>query len=259
MIPAKKDRLVGGLLAWDAERRLRASFTAMRIFGLERLEAALAAGPVIVVSNHTAWWDPLVAIFLTTRVAPADAYAMMDAKNLRRFPFFARVGAFGVDLDDPADGARALRYARKLLDAPGRVVWIFPEGREVPLSARPIAFKAGSAELARLAKDAAVVPLALRYEMGASPKPTALVAIGQPVTAPRTDLHAQRAAQEEAVAAELARIERALFGETDDVAREIFGPRPSDGPGLFTRVLARLTRPREAERARLPDHGSASK
>ena len=260
MIPARKGRLVGGLLSWDAERRLRTSFEAVRVLGLAHLEGALARGPVIVVANHTAWWDPLVAIFLTTGVVRADAYAVMDAANLRKFPFFAGVGAFGVDLDDPADGARALRYAKKLLAEPRRLVWIFPQGREVPLTSRPLAFKGGSAELARLAKGAAVLPIALRYEMGRTPKPTLYVSIGTPLEAPSRDLAEDRARQERAVEAELARIERALLGEpAGEPVAQVLGRTAPDAPGLMTRLLARLTAPREGNERRLPSHDSTSK
>ena len=84
---------------------------------------------MLVVSNHTAWWDPLVAILLSHRILNTDGFALMDAKNLRRLPCFGRVGAFGVDLDDQRDGARAIRYAAKLLIAKElsrrRLVWIF--------------------------------------------------------------------------------------------------------------------------------------
>ena len=116
MIPARKGRLFRAWFAGHARTRLHDAFAAVRASGLDGARAALAAGPVQIVSNHTSWWDPLVVLYLTEHVLRCDGHAMMDAANLRRLPFFARVGAFGVDRTSAADGAAAIRYAARLLD-----------------------------------------------------------------------------------------------------------------------------------------------
>lgn len=220
MIPAAKSRFFTAWLAYDAGQRIRRGFTAMHVHGLDRLRGALGEGPVLVVSNHTSWWDPLVLQYVCSRVLRADAHAMMDAKNLARLPFFRKVGAFGVDLDDPRDGIRAVRYAAKLLDRPGRLVWVFPQGREVPLS-RPLAFRPGAAMIARLAKTACVMPAALRYEMAAEPLPHLWLSIGEPLAAAH-DVEEHVALERAGVSAELARIDAALDAEAhfDELHRQ---------------------------------------
>ena len=137
MIPARKHRLFRWWFGGHARARLRAGFSAVRAEGMDHLRAALAAGPVLIV------------LYLTEHALRCDGHAMMDAQNLQRLPFFAMVGAFGVDLANPSDGASAMRYAARLLNAPGRMVWVFPQGRERPVTERPLAFRAGSAEVAR--------------------------------------------------------------------------------------------------------------
>jgi 1-acyl-sn-glycerol-3-phosphate acyltransferase len=243
MIAADKSALFSGLFARHAERRIARTFEAVRVRGLAGLVGALGAGPVLVVTNHTAWWDPLVAIFLCVRVLGADAYAMMDAANLARLPFFARVGAFGVDLADPADGARAIRYAAKLLSAEGRLVWIFAQGREVPVTARPLGFRPGAGEVARVARRAVVVPGALRYEMGPTPKPTLWLSFGEPVPA-ATDVAQARRAQEDAVVRELERIERAIGGAEAGDFEAVVPPRRERLFAVAQAILAWMTRPR---------------
>ena len=242
MIPARKGRLVGGLLSWDAERRLRSSFEAVRVLGLAHLEGALARGPVIVVANHTAWWDPLVALVLTERVVPCDSYAMMDAANLARLPFLGRIGGFGVDLTSASDGAAVIRYAARLLDGPGRAVWVFPQGRERPVTERPLGFRRGSAEVARVGK-AKTVPLAIRYEFMGTERPHLLVDVGEAI-APERDVDALRSRQEQAVTDALDRVDAAL--RSGDLARyETVIRAPESALGrLAERALAWLTRPR---------------
>jgi 1-acyl-sn-glycerol-3-phosphate acyltransferase len=184
-----------------------------------------------------------VILYVAVRVLGTEAYALMDAKNLRTLPFFGKVGAFGVDMDDPADGARAIRYATKLLDRPGRLVWIFPQGREVPITACPLDFRGGGAEIARVAKGATVFPAAIRYEHGSRPEPSVYVSFGAPL-AREEDVARARPLQEQAVSGELTRIDRALVtGDLSGLAL-LHERRPSLVGALLQRALAWLTRPR---------------
>jgi 1-acyl-sn-glycerol-3-phosphate acyltransferase len=225
VIPARKNASFSTVFAWETARRLRASFGELRTRGLSELAAVAREDPVIVVSNHVAWWDPLVIFHLVHGQLGLDGYSMMDAKNLRKLPFFSRIGAFGVDLEDPADGAHAIRYAAKLLDRPGRLVWIFPQGRERPVTARPLQFRIGAAAVARVAKRARVFAAGLRYEHGSSPAPSLLVSLAGPLAVPR-DVREATAEQEAAVTRELDVIDDALCKE--QLAR--FSAHPLRGP-----------------------------
>ena len=242
MIPAAKSRWFTAWFEQQARQRLRASFGALHVAGCERLSEALARGPVLVVSNHCAWWDPLVALVLTRRHVPADAYALMDAANLRVRPFFAKVGAFGVDRGSRRDGAEATRHAASLLDRPGRLVWVFPQGEERPWHERPLRFFGGAASIARAVPRAAIVPVGLAYAFGSVAAPSVYVAVGSPLE-PATTTGAARRMQVEAVEAELGRIEHELSRpgtqgfETHELAR------PSRLEALADLALAVLTRP----------------
>jgi 1-acyl-sn-glycerol-3-phosphate acyltransferase len=241
VIAARKSPLFTRWFAGHAERRIFGAFSEVRACGLDELARCAAERPVLVVSNHTAWWDPLLILYLAVRVLRLDAYAMMDAKNLRSHPFFGKVGAFGVDLDDPADGARAIRYGAKLLDRPGRLVWVFPQGREVPVTARPLGFRRGSAEIARVAKGACVVPAALRYEQGGHPQPGIYVAFGAPIEPDREVARATRT-QEDGVAIQLGRIDAALISGDRSVFTLLHERGPSWSMVAMQRILAAFTR-----------------
>jgi 1-acyl-sn-glycerol-3-phosphate acyltransferase len=247
VIPAQKSARFGRWFARHAADRLRRTFHDVRVRGLASLRDELGRAPVLVVSNHTAWWDPLVSLVICERLLGADAYALMDAKSLRALPFFGRVGAFGVDLDDPGDGARAIRYAAKRLEGPGSLVWIFPQGQEFAVTARPLVFRPGSAEIARIAKRAVVVPVALRYEHGRAPEPSVWVSIGgplEPVAGVPSGIDARRDAQARAVTAELDRIDRALVGGADEGFEPVLRKTPSRLGNLAQTMLAWATRPR---------------
>lgn len=257
MIPARKNRLFNAWFAGHARARIERSFAAVFVRGIEAARRAAEGAPVLVVSNHTSWWDPLVVLHLSQHVLCTDGYALMDAKNLRRLPFFSLVGAFGVDLDRPADGAAIIKYAARLLDRPGRLVWVFPQGRERPTSERPLAFRAGSAEVARIAKKATTLPAAFRYEVGGEEKPHLYVSFGEPVAAER-DVQRGREEQERAVTEELDRIDRAIRSEGGAEAgaavaaagfERVYQARAPLFGTIAERLLARLTRPWGGARA----------
>lgn len=240
MIPAAKSPTFTRWFTARARSRLQRSFGALVVHGLPRARAALDRGPCVIVSNHTAFFDPLVALVLCEGPLGAQALALMDAENLRRLPFFARVGGFGVDLDNPSDGAAAVRYAARWLTGPGRAVWVFPQGGERPITARPLGFAGGAAAIARVAR-APTLPIALRYEQGDRRKPEILVSIGPALPSPM-DVEALRRASEDAVVAQLRGIDRALC-ERDLAGFEAVLEAPA-GEDLATRLLATFTRGR---------------
>ncbi|WP_437725361.1 lysophospholipid acyltransferase family protein [Sorangium sp. So ce861] len=271
MIPARKHRWFNAWFAAHARSRIHGAFGAVLARGVEAARALSAEAPLLLVANHSSWWDPLVILHASVHLLGADAYAMMNAENLRRLPFFALVGAFGVDLDAPADGTAAVRYAARLLDRPGRAVWIFAQGRERPSDERPLGFRAGAAQIARVARRARVLPVGLRYEFAGEERPRLYLSFGDPMGGdsmggePREarDTEAARAAQERAVTAELDRIHRAIAeaagaaGLPLDVGgfRWVHRAEPSAIGRAAERLLAHWTRPRAPLTPRLPGGG----
>jgi 1-acyl-sn-glycerol-3-phosphate acyltransferase len=208
VIPAQKSPLFFRWFAWTAQRRIERAFGAMHVHGLSELADTASAAPVLVVSNHTSWWDALTVLACVRRVG-VDAYSMMDSGSLRALPFFSLVGAFGVERDDARDGARAIRHTAALLDGPRRLVWIFPQGRERPVTARPLGFRGGTGQIARLSPQARTIPAAIRYEYGGEERAAVYVSFGTPV-ARQPHASGSTAAHESAVVAEMDRIDRAL-------------------------------------------------
>ncbi|MFO0634075.1 MAG: lysophospholipid acyltransferase family protein [Nannocystaceae bacterium] len=181
------------------ERRLHAAFHDGWIGGLEHLRDAAAAGPVLIVANHHAWWDAVVALWVSQRLLALEAFALMEAQQLQRLRFFGLVGGFGVDRSAPRDGALALRYATTLLDRPGRVLWLFPQGA-IERSRAPLRFEPGAAAIAARAPGVQVVPLGLRYEPGDHERPSLWLRFGVPLR-PGADVATATVQLQDAVAA----------------------------------------------------------
>ena len=225
MIPAAKREWFATWLARHAERRLARTFERVWVADAHGVKELARTRPVVVVANHSAWWDAMMVLVLSQRHLALDGYALMDAAQLRRLRFFALAGGFGVDREDSRDGVRAIRHAAGLLDRPGRAVWIFPQGSERPLH-EPLAFFGGAAHIARLAPESAVVPLGLVYAFGSLEKPCAFAAFGPPIEA-RGETTAAVEAQREAVGRQVARIQAALSGRGSEDFEPMLGRRPS--------------------------------
>lgn len=185
-------------------------------------------GPVLVLANHTGWWDGPLALLLTALDSPLHGYVAMEATNLRRYGIFRRAGCFGLDRESPVRALGALTYAGELLHEPSSAVWIFPQGRMHHVDERPIGVEGGLAMLPRAlrpgatpgdeARAPAVVSVSFRYEAGGEDRPEAFVHIGPPRPFP-ADAHRSPRAW-------LAAEEAALTATMDDHrARRIAGER----------------------------------
>lgn len=142
-------------------------------------EAARGA-PLVVYSNHPSWWDGALYILLAAKLFPErECYAPIDAAMLQRYRFFARIGAFGVDLGSPRGAAEFLRAGRAILTRPDRALWVAAQGRFVDSRERPPGLRPGVARLAEVAPEAAAfLPLAIEYTFWSERGAEALAAFG---------------------------------------------------------------------------------
>lgn len=234
MIAAAKSRWFNAWFARHARSRIRHTFGNVFVAGLDETREAVRSAPLLVVANHTTWWDALVALYVSELLLGCDGYAMMDAANLRRVPFFRRVGAFGVDLDDPADGARAIRHGARLLDRPDRALWIFPEGRERSPFA-PLELQPGAAQIARVAKKAVIVPVGLRYVFAGEERPELWISLGPKLVHER-DVARGVILQREGIERALGRIDRVLTARPGGLEGSGFESVHERRPSFFARL-----------------------
>lgn len=225
-------------------------------------------GPVIAFANHSAWWDPVLALFLSHDLFRRDPYGIMAGTQLVRFPFFRTVGGFGTTTGSLEDARRLAAYAARLLrEPPGpssergvpRALWLFPQGALLPARAT-LSFASGLSRLALAAPEVPLVPVALRFEFREEQRPECYVRVGASLRP--ADAGAGRHARsltrrlERALACELAALDA-------DLARAAAGPDGYrvvlEGRGslhtFYERTLGRLGRRRGAE----PERGTAER
>jgi len=146
LLPAAfSPRLFRGF-AWYLRRLLRSDFKGIHLsLGTPAAFTASAnhPGPIIVLMTHSAWWDPLIGLFLAERFhAHRRGCAPMDIAMIRKFGFFKKLGLFGIDPEHP-DAARAMRdYVLSFFEqGPYPTLWLTPQGNFAdprnPINLRP--------------------------------------------------------------------------------------------------------------------------
>lgn len=185
-------------------RRVRTGLDGVHVDGLSVLKQHTAAGPVVVACTHQSWWDGWVALWLCSELALTPT-VLMDAENLKTYPFFELVGVAGVK------GTRGVRDALARLEGPGDVLWIFPQGGYAMPALRPLELQRGAVWLAAKA-GCPVLPVALGYMHAEQPSVRAFVSIQDPVEADRDRLAAGMARGLDAIAHRSASFEPLLPG-----------------------------------------------
>jgi 1-acyl-sn-glycerol-3-phosphate acyltransferase len=137
--------------------------------------------PLVIYSNHPAWWDGAVYLLLAARLFPGHrSFVPIDAAMLDKYRVFARMGAFAVEPESRRGAAAFLRTAAGILADPDHALWVTAQGRFVDARARPLGLQAGVARLADPAPDALFLPLAIEYAFWTERGAEALVAFGPP-------------------------------------------------------------------------------
>ena len=185
MIEAQKNKRFRQLFhLYNKHWLLRRSFYSIHVCG----SFPRTNQPLLILSNHSNWWDGLVSYYLTETLCQHDSYAMMSEEGLRQFPFFRKIGAFSVQKNHPRSVLASLRYAASLLEQK-KAVWIFPQGEEKHLDFRPLSFQQGAAYLLEKRPETVVVPLTYYYTFLHQQKPELYIKIGssiQPSNKPMT-------------------------------------------------------------------------
>ncbi len=140
-----------------------------------------AEAPLLVYANHPAWWDPLVAHFLNSRLFPnRQFYAPIDAAALQQYQVFSKLGFYGVSLDTMRGAAEFLQQSLAIARAPNTALWITPEGRFADARDHQAALMPGLAHLCTRLDDGWVLPVALEYPFWDERLPQSLVKLGEP-------------------------------------------------------------------------------
>ncbi|WP_245259100.1 lysophospholipid acyltransferase family protein [Salinarimonas rosea] len=139
------------------------------------------AAPLVLYTNHPAWWDAATYILAGDTFFPdRQSYAPIDAEMLQAYGFMKRIGAYGIDLESPKGAADFLAASADILTRDDAAIWLAAQGRFMDVRTRPIGLRPGVARLAEIAPHALFVPLAMEYQFWEQRGAEAFLAFGEP-------------------------------------------------------------------------------
>lgn len=131
--------------------------------------------------NHNYWWDGLLPLYLNRKLFKQEARALMEDKQMRQYSFFSRIGAFSINLENPRSSVRSLRYTVESMKRQHSCLFIYPEGKLIPVSDTKPEFKEGLSWLFQKLDSIDFVPVAFYIDHSKSNKPDLYISIGKSV------------------------------------------------------------------------------
>jgi hypothetical protein len=124
--------------------------------------------PLLLLPNHSTWWDGFFVYLLNKKLFRRKPYLMMLEEQLSRYWFFARLGAYSIDPQSSGSIKESLKYSIEILKQkimPKPLLCIFPQGELSPWDKRPLGYKSGAETImSGYGGRANFLPLAIKTE-----------------------------------------------------------------------------------------------
>ncbi|MBN2030594.1 lysophospholipid acyltransferase family protein [bacterium] len=101
--------------------------------------------PILLLPNHSSWWDGFFVYLLNKKRLHRKIYMMMLEEQLKQNRFFRLLGAYSIMPGSFKDVKQSLQYTMNLLNRKEEppLVCFYPQGELLPWHTRPIVFGKG--------------------------------------------------------------------------------------------------------------------
>ena len=108
------------------------------------------------------------------------AYLMMLERQLSKYKFFTKIGAYSIEPESRGSVIESLEYTVALLNQEMSLVSVFPQGQLLPWYTRPLGYKRGVEWILRkYGNPVTVLPLAIRAEFLGEQRPSVFFLFGE--------------------------------------------------------------------------------
>ncbi len=130
---------------------------------------------ILLIANHYSFWDGLIIFYINNHLFKKKAHVMILEETSRKEPFLKYAGAFSVKKNS-RDILESINYAATLLDDPGNLVLLYPQGKLYSNFVNHIRFEKGITKIIKQAKgNFQLVFTASFIQYFKNPKPTVTV------------------------------------------------------------------------------------
>jgi len=216
MITARHTAWADWIFAWYLTRLCKRHFHKISVLG--KIPETSSDLPLLLLPNHSTWWDGFFVYLLNKKLFRRKTYLMMLEAQLARYKFFSRLGAYSINPHSAGSIKNSLRYSVAVLNekvAPRPMLCIFPQGELLPWDKRPLVYKNGlETILSGYGGKANLLPLAIKTEFLNEQRAEAFFLFGENIMVNSNTFSGMQRLQE---------IEEALL---DDLKRRIIQKEP---------------------------------
>lgn len=135
---------------------------------------------IILTPNHISWWDGFLIDYLVKNFSNRKMYIMMLEKQLKRFWFFQKLGAYSINPDSISSLLTTVKYTRELLKNPDNLAVIYPQGTIESFEKRPLTIKKGiKLFIENMPNEIVVIPAAFKIQYFNERKPSVIARFGK--------------------------------------------------------------------------------
>lgn len=182
MIEANKNIVMERMFSMYNKHILKKQFYKIHLKGANNVINRDKSLPTIMFGNHSNWWDGFLAFYLSFDLWNTDQHLMMDLKQMRKYKFFRRIGAFSVNRESARESYESVLYAAKLLKNKNSMLWIYPQGEMLPNDVRPLKFQSGLTKLIEMTGKINLMPIVLNYEFMMEQRPEIFIDVSESIT-----------------------------------------------------------------------------
>jgi 1-acyl-sn-glycerol-3-phosphate acyltransferase len=138
ILKAKHHFIIYPFFKWYAGFIIKRHYGTVKIIG----DLKEKNQPILLISNHTSWWDGFWAMYINLNVLHRKYHFMMLEEQLHKYWFFNYTGGFSVNKKSKSI-IETLNYTSELLTDSKNMVLIFPQGEIQSLHNQNIQFEKG--------------------------------------------------------------------------------------------------------------------
>ncbi len=135
------------LVSWFIDKSLKRSFNKIETRGVELLDGH----SYLLMCNHFSFWDGILAFYICNHAirkqqTAGRLYIMSLEKQMKKNRWLRYAGSFSVS-PGTSSVAESIRYAAEILETPGNVLLMFPQGQLESIYVRQIKVQEGISEI----------------------------------------------------------------------------------------------------------------
>lgn len=144
MIPARRNKTLSNMFALYMRYRMRKAFKTIEVMPFD----VKPRHSILLLANHFSWWDGFIGNYLAYWTFKRKLYIMMQHDHLEKRMLFNLFGGFSIERGT-REMLKSLWYAADLLNDPGNLVVVFPQGELISNHTDNISIEKGIERLVR--------------------------------------------------------------------------------------------------------------